>query len=96
MAEPRQTSIFYDLPEQQPDPEPFVIVQTDCPMTEDERRAWIKGNIDEAYAKGGSFARVTQHPKNRNLYLLEIWKVGPRDQGEPRWQVPTGQAEKST
>lgn len=66
--------------------EPEYLAQTGEPMTWEERNAWILARRAEAKARGCTFGRISTHPDNRDLLLIEGWKERPDDQGEPRFQ----------
>lgn len=71
--------------------EPDFIAQTAEPMLAGERRQWVVERCRESRAKGITFHRLSCHPQNRDLLLLEGWKVQPEDQGEPRFQFAASQ-----
>lgn len=66
--------------------EPDRIVQTSEPMTPVERRLWIKARCDED-AKEVTFRRISTHPEHPEITLYEGWKVEPRVQGKPRFDL---------
>lgn len=66
--------------------EPEYLAQTAELKTGDERRSWVKARYDEAKAQGMRHGRVSFDEAN-NLLLVEAWKVRPRNEGAPRWQL---------
>lgn len=70
--------------------EPDYLAQTDDFRTRGERDTWIRDRTAEAKAQGMKHGRVSLDP-DRNLLLVEAWKVCPEEEGEPRWQFATGQ-----
>jgi hypothetical protein len=67
--------------------EPEFIAQTGEPMTSDERRVWVRAQIEAARAQGATFFRLAQHQDAPDLLLVEGWSKQPDDQGEPRFQM---------
>jgi hypothetical protein len=69
--------------------EPDFLRQLGDPMTPEEFHAWLRSASTEMRKNGATHLRVSAHPEIEHLRLLEGWKVTPKDQGEPRWQLTT-------
>jgi hypothetical protein len=67
--------------------EPDFIYQNGERLTDKERREWFCDRAAEAFRHGAVLMRATIHPMERDLILLEGWRVHPKNQGEPRWQM---------
>lgn len=67
--------------------EPEFIAQTAEPMSSAERLEWIRAQAGEARTAGMTFGRASIHPEQTNIVLYEGWRVQPKDQGEPRFQI---------
>jgi hypothetical protein len=70
--------------------EPKFIAQIGEPMSSDERKIWIRAQVEAAKVAGSVFFRVSSHEEFPDLLLLEGWDKQPDDQGEPRFQMVIG------
>jgi hypothetical protein len=66
--------------------EPAFISQTAEPQTAEQREQWVNKHIHIMRREGATYFRVSEHPTNHHLCLVEGWKAQPLDKGEPRWQ----------
>jgi hypothetical protein len=76
--------------------EPDFISQTAEARTPEQRMEWLRKRTADANAKGATFHRAIVSDDHANLLLLESWKVAPKDQGEPRWQMQTRENDNAT
>jgi hypothetical protein len=67
--------------------EPFMVSQCGEPMTDEQRKNWIRARSDEADGRGAKLARVSLHDSIPDLILFEAWDERVADQGEPRWAL---------
>lgn len=74
--------------------EPDYIAQTGEPMTQSEGQDWLRARAQEAHSSvGATFFRCSLNTKfDPPLWLVEGWKVQPRDQGPMRWQLAASEA----
>lgn len=66
---------------------PDFIAQCGDPMTDEQRREWVKRTAEEFRNKGSMFSRITLHAEIPDLILFEGWRERPEDQGKPRFQL---------
>ena len=67
---------------------PDFIAQSAEPMTPDERRAWFRDRYVEFRQKGATWMQQAVEPSNDPMIVLaEGWRVRPKVQPEPHFQM---------